>query len=145
MPIHLIRLAVGVESVAHLTALFQPRRVPRGGRDVVWTVTRRTPRRADELCDGGSLYWVIKGVVEIRQPVIAIEAVTEDDGQAACRLVLGADLVATQPMPRRPFQGWRYLAPADAPIDILTDGGHDDLSGARAGDLLRELRSLGLA
>ncbi len=78
------------------------------------------PRRVEELLDGGSLYWVIKGQIAVRQSLRAIEAFTDDDGVSRCRLVLDAATVRVRPRPFRAFQGWRYLQPKDSPPDLAS-------------------------
>lgn len=96
------------------------------------------PRRAEELLQGGSLYWVIDGLVSVRQRLVGIVPVTADDGTEKCRLDLDPELVPVTPVARRPFQGWRYLKDEDAPADLPATAGGD---GA---ELLRELSRLGL-
>ena len=98
--------------------------------------TRHTPKRAAELLAGGSLFWVIKGAIMVRQSIVAIE--TLDSGTQPCRIELAPELVVTAPQPRRPFQGWRYLPAADAPPDLSNAGGE----GVPL-DLARQLRELG--
>lgn len=138
MTLHLIKLAVGVEDVDHFLDL-QTRRIDREGRLV--HRTRQTPRRAAELLDGGSLYWVIKGVVRVRQRLVGIEPVTAEDGIPRCLLVRDPVVVRTYPQPRRPFQGWRYLEPKDAPDDLPDDYAPEEEPPA---EMLAELRELGL-
>ncbi len=94
--------------------------------------TRQMPRRRDEIVDGGSIYWVITGVVSVRQRILDLKAVTGEDGIERCDIVLDRRLVATQRFPRRPFQGWRYLAADDAPRDLTrrVDDAEDDLMRA---------------
>ena len=76
------------------------------------------PKRAGEIAAGGSIYWVIRGVVLARQRIIGLKEVVREDGVRRCGLLLDPALVRTEPQPRRPFQGWRYLAPGDAPRDL---------------------------
>lgn len=83
-----------------------------------WHTTRMVPSRGAEIVDGGSLYWVIKGSVQCRQRITEIRPFTDDDGIGRCRLMLDSGLVRTEWQPRRPFQGWRYLKTADAPLDL---------------------------
>jgi hypothetical protein len=97
------------------------------------------PKRQDELLDGGSLYWVIKGVIRVRQALVAVEPGTMDDGTSCATLALDLDLVRTLPKPMRPFQGWRYLAPGDAPGDLGEAGG--DVARMPAA-MVAELRNL---
>jgi len=142
MALHLIKLCVGIEALEQLQALYATRiagRIARGERPNPYHVTRMTPRRADEVLDGGSLYWVIKRVVQARQEIIALEEVIGEDGIKRCRLVLGTDLIPTEPQPRRPFQGWRYLNASDAPADLSEQGGGAELPG----ELRAHLREIG--
>ncbi|MDE2515183.1 MAG: DUF1489 domain-containing protein [Rhodospirillales bacterium] len=135
--LHLIKLAVGVRDVAHLAEL-QARRQetdpPLRHR------TRSMPRRAAEVVDGGSLYWVIAGSLLARQLILAIEEDRMADGSACAAIHLDPVLVELSGRPTKPFQGWRYLAAEDAPADrpALPDGTEASLPPA----LLRELRAL---
>jgi hypothetical protein len=143
MTVHLIKLCVGVESVSELAAWQQERtqRLAREGKapDLCHR-TLQTPRRRDDVLQGGSLYWVIKGYVLARQRILDLRPDVKDDGTACCGIVLDATLVATRAHPRRPFQGWRYLDVADAPLDA--SGVDEDLDGMPPGmrEALRELR-----
>ncbi len=142
MALHLIKLCVGIDRLDQLQALYLARikaRIARGERPNPFHVTRMTPRRADEVLDGGSLYWVIKRVVQARQPIVAMEEVIGEDGIKRCRLVLGLDLIPTAPQPRRPFQGWRYFKASDAPPDLMARGGGAELPG----ELRAHLREIG--
>ncbi|MDO1560319.1 DUF1489 domain-containing protein [Brevundimonas sp. 2R-24] len=130
MPLHLIKLCVGVSDVAWLES-----RARRGGELIVHT--RMTPKRAAEVEEGGSLYWVIKGQVACRQPIASID--TRGEGKASrCEIRLEPVVIRTAPLGRRPFQGWRYLEAKDAPVD-LSRAEATDLPD----DLVRELRELG--
>ena len=103
--------------------------------------TRNWPRRADEVLGGGSLYWVIKGVIRARQPIIDFHDVSEQIGRKACQIVLGDELVRVRTRPCRAFQGWRYLEAAKAPDDLPagSDEGED-----LPPKMQQELRALGL-
>jgi hypothetical protein len=123
--LHLIKLCVGADSVEDLVDWQrQPR--ARGPDGLPRHVTRMWPRRTGELLDGGSLYWVIRGVLQARQRILRLDEVDRGDGIARCALVLDPQVVRTEARPRRPFQGWRYLAAGDAP---------PDLAAGRTGDL----------
>jgi len=137
MPLHLVKLCVGCRDIAHLAA-FQKARREATGRNA--HVTRMVPRRAKEILDGGSLYWVINGMITVRQRIVAIEPFVDDDGVKRCRLELDPELVPVRPVPRRPFQGWRYLKDEDAPPDMDIADGEEDLPE----DMRRDLGSLGL-
>ena len=132
--LHLIKLCVGVDRVEQLTAWGRAER-GKGRTPVVHT--RSTPKRAAELLDGGSLYWVIKGVVQARQRILAIDTL-EDGQRARCEITLDDAVITVAPQRRSAFQGWRYYEGRD----VATD-----LSGFDAGDmpegLAEELRELG--
>ncbi|MGD9862775.1 MAG: DUF1489 family protein [Pseudodonghicola sp.] len=123
--VNLIKLCVGAEQVQDLldwqaeTRHSWPDGLPRH-------ITRMWPKRAAELLDGGSLYWVFKGMVLARQRVLGLEEVTGGDGIARCAIVLDPQVVLTRAAPRRPFQGWRYLAPEDSPADLPEGHAQDD-------------------
>lgn len=115
MPLHLIKLCVGIENFEGLAA-WQKLRLRKDG--VLQHITRMTPRRGDELLAGGSIYWVIKGHIQARQKLLELRPLVNDEGIAHCALILDVRLVRTRPLPRRPFQGWRYLNAEDAPADL---------------------------
>ena len=116
-PLHILKLCVGAESVEDLVQWQNSHRGlwPAGE---AMHVTRMWPKREAEVTQG-SLYWVIKGVVLARQRILRLEEVIGGDGIRRCALVLDAAVVRTEPAPRRAFQGWRYLDPADAPRDLV--------------------------
>ena len=113
---HLVKLCVGVEAVEDLLH-WQGTARARGDDGLPRHITRMWPKREAELLNGGSLYWVFKGLVLARQKVLRLDPVTGQDGIARCAIVLDPQVVRTRPLPRRPFQGWRYLSPEDAPED----------------------------
>jgi len=92
------------------------------GRGEIWHTTRMFPRRRDAVLDGGSLYWVVKRVIQVRQRIVDLREVRSDDGIMRCQIVFDPELVVVSPRPRRPFQGWRYLDPDDAPDDLSAAG-----------------------
>lgn len=118
---HLIKLCVGIDSVEELAA-WQVMRLEKmrkaGVEPELVHRTRQMPRQREAVLQGGSLYWVIKGFVRARQQIADLREETDAEGRALCGIVFGHDLIATRPQPRRPFQGWRYLKPEDAPPDI---------------------------
>lgn len=143
MPVHLLKLSVGINDIDHLRAVQTQRRrdAKRGGLgDLLWHQTRHSPRRADELLDGGSIYWIIKGSIRVRQRLLKFETVSGNDNGKRCRIILDTELVPTDPWPRRPFQGWRYLEEADAPPDLDASASGADMPP----ELVAELRALGL-
>lgn len=138
MTLHLIKLCVGIESVEHLQEHRAARRAR--GETTDWITTRQTPRRAEEILDGGSLYWVIRGVVRVRQPILAFEPTSRWDGIPCCRIDMDPTLTRVEPREYRPFQGWRYLRPDQAPADLRAGTGVEDMPA----EMAAELRSLGL-
>ena len=136
MTVHLKKLSVGSHSLETLRA-WQALRLSKTGRLI--HVTRNRPRRAEEILDGGSIYWIIKGVMSARQQIIDLAAVQRADGQVACGLVLSPNLVATVPIKMRIFQGWRYLEAEDTPADLT-----DPVDESMPPTLVAELRELGV-
>lgn len=133
MALHLIKLCVGIDSAEELRQ-WRAMRAAQGHKSIV--PTRQTPKRAAELLDGGSLYWVIKGQILLRQAILSVD--TLDSGTQPCRIELDPELVNTLPQPRRAFQGWRYLEHKDAPADLKLGEGADIPEA-----LARELREIG--
>jgi len=140
--LHLIKLCVGVETLEELAG-WQKKRLAekkkKGQKPELIHITRQTPKRAEELLAGGSLYWVIKGQIAVRQRLIALRPLTRD-GVPHCGLVYDKKLVPVVRRPRAAFQGWRYLDPKDAPVDVSNVKGAKGLPAA----LQQELAALGL-
>mgnify|MGYP000394144518 FL=1 len=143
MTVHLVKLCVGAEDISDL-ATWQAERLAekkkRKDPQVLAHVTRMTPTRADELPAGGSLYWVMKGVIRCRQKLIGIEPFTDNEGIGRCRLVLDNEIVPTRRRERRPFQGWRYLEAKDAPPDVKKGDPEEEMPD----EMRRDLEELGL-
>lgn len=144
MIVNLVKLCVGAESIEDLSDWQNRRRAEAACRSEDWRpshVTRMWPKRADQILSGGSLYWVIKGFILARQRIEALEPREGSDGITRCAIVMSPEIIRTQSVPRRPFQGWRYLATADAPPDLArARRGDDDLPE----DLNRALAEIGL-
>jgi hypothetical protein len=128
--IHLQKLSVGTESIETL-AEWQRRLAVRRKQEGIPGfpdhITRMMPKRRELLLNGGSIYWVIKGVIQCRNKVRDLQEMRTDDGRKACRIVLDPELVPVVPTPKRAFQGWRYLAVGDAPQDLSKIGDAADL------------------
>jgi hypothetical protein len=135
VPLHLLKLAVGIENLDHLRRIRAARQAERG---VSWVYTRNHPRRAQEVLAGGSIYWIIRGQIRVRQLITGFRRECDDNGRRYCRIEIDQQLVRTLPRAWRPFQGWRYLAPEDAPQDCGEAG------EPPSDRLLAELRALGL-
>ncbi len=144
MPLHLIKLAVGCDSVKELKGWVAERMRTAAAKNLPRHhihITRMAPKRCDELLAGGSLYWVIRGEIAAREKIIAIEPFRDRDGIGRCRLVMQPKVFAVSPRPMRPFQGWRYFVESDIPPDL---GRASASIAAMPEPLRRELRDLGL-
>lgn len=128
MTVHLQKLSVGSESIQTL-ADWQDhvvrRRQQKGLSAHHIHVTRMFPKRREEILDGGSIYWVIKGNILCRNRIVGLEETTKN-GNRACGILMDPDLIPVLPIPRRAFQGWRYLQEGDQPADLTgADSGGD--------------------
>jgi hypothetical protein len=142
MALNLIKLCVGCDSVKELEDWIQEKRKrTRTRKQEHIHTTRMVPKRADELLDGGSLYWVIRGQIMCRQRLVAVRPFVDKEGIGRCRLVMEPKVVLVESRPFRAFQGWRYLETKDAPRDLdrAAPG-----AAAMPEQLRRELRELGL-
>ena len=115
--VHLLKLSVGTENVDDLAA-WQATRRAQTEDGLPRHVTRMWPRREADILQGGSIYWVIKGVIQCRQRILRLDDYTGQDGIRRCAIVLDPELIRTQSSLKRPFQGWRYLPVTDAPPDL---------------------------
>ncbi len=139
MVLHLIKLAVGVDDLAHMKVVQSARRKQRrqSPRSPHWVYTRNSPRRAEELLAGGSLYWVVRGVIRCRQELVGFEQdFDKEEARKYCRIKVRRTLVPTAPQACKAFQGWRYLAPDSAPPD-LSQGDTADMPAEMAAELKR--------
>jgi hypothetical protein len=144
MPLHLIKLSVGTESVADLEDWIQKKlkeKRRRGQKAERIHTTRMVPKRAEELTDRGSIFWVIRGQIMCRERILDIRPFTDKDGIGRCRLVLDPKCILVEPRPRSAFQGWRYLEDKEAPRDLsrVAPG-----AAKMPEQMRRELRELGL-
>jgi hypothetical protein len=144
MPLHLIKLSVGCDSVRDLEDWIKRKlkeKRKRGQKPERIHTTRMVPKRADELVDGGSIYWVIRGEIMCRERILEVRPFVDKDGIGRCGLVLDPKVVLVEPRPYRAFQGWRYLAAKDAPRDLAKAAPG---AAAMPEKMRRELRELGL-
>ena len=145
MTLHIIKLCVGAESIDDLAhwqrgRLAEQKRayqVPR-----LFHTTRMAPKRQDEIAGKGSLYWVIKGIIQVRQQITGFDSGTKDDGTPCCLLMLDAKLIPVRPAVRKAFQGWRYLTADDAPADLT--GSQRDSVMKLPPKMRKDLADLGL-
>ena len=138
MALNLVKLCVGVSEIEELERWIKDWRA---GRETLDHTTRMFPKRKDEILPGGSLYWVIRGLILCRQPIAGLVPVTGEDGIERCRIDFKPKIIHVRPAPRRAFQGWRYLEAKEAPRDLTRIA-----PGLRAmpEEMRRELRDLGL-
>ncbi len=115
--VNLVKLCVGSDGADHL-ARWQEARLKSGAYSAPEHVTRMRPRRAEEVLNGGSLYWVFQGWILARQRIVALDDRRGEDGKLRCALVFDPQIIRTVAVPRRPFQGWRYLEVEDSPPDL---------------------------
>jgi hypothetical protein len=154
MVAHLVKLCVGVESIDDLVQYFasdecRKARKRKGLRNpdehAHWT--RMRPKRAEEVLDGGSLYWVIRGRICVRHPILRLDEVEDEKGTSYCAIVYQPTVIVTEARPRRAFQGWRYLEDEDAPPDLADQRAALRSAKAEADlppKMVAELKSLGL-
>ena len=144
MTVHLVKLCVGIDRLQDLR-VWQAKRLDdlaRAGRvPELCHKTKQMPRRKDEVLDGGSLYWVIKGFVSAHQRIVDLKETVREDGSPCCGIVLDPAIIETRPHPRRPFQGWRYLEPDETPPDLAVA---DDSIADMPPGMREELRALRL-
>lgn len=143
MTLHLVKLCVGADSLEDLVEWVDRRQAERkssGKAAEHIHVTRMIPKRVEELLDGGSMFWVIRGNIQARQQLIDIRPFSDGEGIRRCELVMAPQVIPTQWQPRRAFQGWRYLDGDAAPSDLKQGNGANSLPP----ELRRELADLGL-
>lgn len=141
MALNIIKLAVGIEDIEHLAEVQKRRRNADGN---CFHRTRMTPAKAKEIAGEGSMYWVIKGFIQVRQPIIGFSAGKREDGRPACVIELDPTLVPVQVTAHRAFQGWRYLKPEAAPPDLKGRGRAAFIDPKMPKALRLELAKLGL-
>lgn len=141
--LHMIKLIVSCTSPEMLRDWVAVER----HRGTAYVRTRTMPKRAEEIVQGGgSIYRVINGLIMCRQPIIGFDSYTRDDGHPGTLILVSDEVIPTQPRPMRPFQGWRYFKPEDAPPDLgqgAADLPDDGISSLPA-SLRNQLSELGL-
>jgi hypothetical protein len=139
--LHLLKMAVGITDLDDLRRVRAARTQQLGGSFVF---TRNRPQRTEAVLCGGSLYWVIRGQIRARQHILGFRSERDEKGRAYCLIEVAPGLITTVWRPWRPFQGWRYLSPADAPLDGTADTEHDPDGAPMPARMAAELRALGL-
>ncbi|HFB2048541.1 MAG: DUF1489 domain-containing protein [Hyphomicrobiaceae bacterium] len=119
--VNILKLCVGMDSIEDLgiwqTQCLKLRR-KQNLRPLLYHATRKVPKRRTELLNGGSIYWIIRGAIQVRQLITGFEDGQREDGAHNCLIILNPELIVVHPTPRRAFQGWRYLDLCDAPLDM---------------------------
>ena len=142
--LNLIKLCVGAPSPADLERWIGLRRTQAEAAGIPYEqfhTTRQSPKRGDEILEtGGSLYWVMGGMIQARQKILDFSPITDAEGISRCNIVLEPKLHLVEPRKKRPFQGWRYLKPEDAPRDLASSEATADLPLK----MQKELAELGL-
>jgi len=141
MVVHIVKLAVGIEDIANL-AQKQSARMKRD--NALIHTTRNTPARSNEILDGGSIFWVIKKFVRVRQRIINIETGVDSEGRRSCFFVLDPKLIKTELREFRAFQGWRYFRDKETPPDLDKIGSSGKTNKELPLDMQEELKTLGL-
>ena len=152
MTVNLIKLCVGVSDVTQLIQEHErlvkqalKRKTKKPVEDHHWT--RMRPKRDEEVLDGGSLFWVIRGTIRVRHRILRLDDVTGADGQEYCAIIYDPKVILVEPRPRRAFQGWRYLEADDSPPDLPNQRqalANVAAEGDMPAGMLAELRTLGL-
>lgn len=142
MALHILKVAAGISSIEQLRDVVE--RYSYEDEElghIMHMSSRNTPKRADEILDGGSMFWIIKRAVVARTPIIAIRKIERDDGKSACQMCIRPEIIPTVPQPKRGFQGWRYYKSDDAPDDLIIG---ESEAGTGSPELAQELQKLGL-
>jgi hypothetical protein len=142
MTVNLLRMAVRIQSISQLKEIQTQRRALTDGKRL-HSFTRNMPKRTDELIDEGSIYWVVKRLIRVRQKIIGIEKMTNEEGKKFCAIELDPSHILLEPRSQKPFQGWRYLKPEEAPTDAPDDGGAN-FGLDMPSEMMVELKELGL-
>ena len=131
--VNLKKLAVSIKSIEELRARLNFN-IEKNGELI--HITRNKPKRSDELCNGGSLYWVINRKVLVRQKILNVKKVLGHENKIFAGILLENKIIKVRPTPMKAFQGWRYYENEDVPPDIKDDGFTDEFNN--------ELNKLGL-
>lgn len=144
MTIHLVKMAVGIDSLDHLAEVQKERRAKlkaERGKAILIHKTRNMPKREAEIIRGGSIFWIVKGFVRVRQRILGFERCANKEGRPFCEIRLEAKLVRTVPLAHKPIQGWRYIEPENAPADLT---GKAALADEMPPEMMLQLKELGL-
>ena len=144
MTVHLVKMAVGIDSLDHLAEVQKQRRAKlkaERGKAILIHKTRNTPKREAEIVKAGSIYWIVKGFIRVRQRILGFEKGISREGKPFCEIRLDPKLLRTVPLPHKPMQGWRYLEDADKPADLTGKAAEAE---EMPPEMMMKLRELGL-
>jgi hypothetical protein len=144
MPINMIKTAAGLTDIDQLVVRQSGGKTRYKGQAATYAYTRYAPKQAEEIVSsGGSIYWILKSRIQVRQKILGFEMAEEDDGSRWCKIMVDPQLYKTIAQPHRAIQGWRYLAEKDTPKDRgpYTFGSQDDEPPE---EMAEELRKAGL-
>jgi hypothetical protein len=144
MTVHLVKMAVGIDSLEHLAEVQKQRRArltAERGKPMVIHKTRNMPKRDAEIVKAGSIYWIVKGFIRVRQRILGFEKCTDRNGKPFCEIRLEAKLVRTVPLAHKPIQGWRYMEAEAVPADLTGRAARAD---EMPPEMMMQLRELGL-
>ena len=143
MSVNLLKTAAGLQEIDQLIARQAGNKLKYKGAKAVWAYTRYAPKRGDEILQsGGSIYWILKNRIQVRQKILGFEMV-EDVDSTWCKIIVDPCLYRTMAVQKRAIQGWRYLEGAAVPKDRgpYTSGSDEDEPPE---EMAQELRKLGL-
>lgn len=144
MTVHLVKIAVGAESVEDIAEFQKQRRAKlkaERGKPILVHKTRNMPKRESEIVKAGSIYWIIKGFIRVRQRILGFEKRADKEGRPYCEIRLDPKLVRTVPLAHKPIQGWRYMEADVVPADLTGKAAKAD---EMPPEMMMQLRELGL-
>ena len=104
-------------------------------------ITRMWPKRQQEILNGGSIFWVVKGYIIARQKIIGMEEFYRNKTIRCCALIFDNTIFETEIVRKRPFQGWRYLEKEQSPADLALENHNNDSIPSQ---LLAKLSDIGV-
>lgn len=118
MPLHLLKTAAGLQEIDQLIARQAGNKMRHGSVQATFAYTRFMPKRGEEILEsGGSIFWILKNRIQVRQTILGFLMVEEAGSHDWCKIVVDPQLYLTIAKPKRAIQGWRYFEAKDAPKD----------------------------
>lgn len=144
MTVHLVKIAVGADSIEDIAEFQKQRRAKlkaERGKPILIHKTRNMPKRESEIVKAGSIYWIVKGFIRVRQRILGFEKRADKEGRPYCEIRLAPKLVRTVPLAHKPIQGWRYMEEDAVPADLTGKAAKSD---EMPPEMMMQLRELGL-